>query len=80
VARAVRRLRATPHQRDELITHLDERGAVGALLHVEVEELAVEGEGLVDVADLEGDVVDADQARALAHGTTRWLSPNSCQR
>ena len=43
----------------------------------ELEEGTVERERLVDVADLERDVVDADEAR---HGRIRWRSPNSCQR
>ena len=46
-----------------------------AAAQAQLEDLAVEGERLVEVADLEGDVVDADEpgghARASA-GSRRW--------
>src|SRR6266545_2856181 len=64
MARAVRRLRATFHQRDELIADVDERGAGHPAAQRELEDAPVEVERLVDLADLERDVVDPDKTRA----------------
>ncbi len=55
----VRRLRL--HQGDELVAHVDEGLALAFAAQGEIEDLAVEGERFLDVADLEGDVVHADQ-------------------
>ena len=79
MARAVGRLGAAFHQRDELVADLDERGAVHPAAQRDLEDLLVERERLVDVVDLERDVVDPDEAR-LRHGRIRCTSPNSCQR
>ena len=76
VAVLVLGLRAAGGERDELIAHVDERHARAAAAQRELEQPAVEGERLVDVADLERDVVDADQTRlgglGRSHGATRF--------
>ena len=77
MAGAVRTTRAALHEREELITDVDEGSAARATSQRELEEPAVEGERLLDVTDLECDVVDPDEAR---HGRIRWRSPNSCHR
>jgi hypothetical protein len=59
----VRRLRAALGQRDELVAHVDERHGVAAPAQGEFEQLPVERERRLDVADLERDMVDPDQAR-----------------
>src|SRR6266516_3603255 len=58
----VGRLRPAFGESDELIAHLDERHPREPLvdLHLEVEDPAVERERLVEIADLERDVVDAN--------------------
>ena len=56
------------HQRDELVAHVDERRALHAAAQLEREEAPIEGQRRVDVADLEGHVIHADQPRALLHG------------
>ena len=56
------------HQVDELIAELDKSVARPFAPEREVEDLAVEIESLVDVADFEGDVVDADKPRLLGIG------------
>jgi hypothetical protein len=75
----VRRLRPALHERDELVAELDEGRVAVALDPSELEEPAVELDRGVDVADLQRDMVDAYKA-GPAHGSIRWLSPNSCQR
>ncbi len=51
-----------PHQRDELVAHVDERHRGGAAPQRERPEQALpERERLVDRADLERDVVDPDE-------------------
>ena len=56
-------LRAAFGQREELVAHADERHPRDARLHLDVEDAPVELERLVEVADLEGDMVDSDQPR-----------------
>jgi hypothetical protein len=68
MAVAVRRLRSPLRERDELVAHVDERHPATTPAKPEVEDAAVERERLLDVTDLEGDVVDADEARAVGHG------------
>jgi hypothetical protein len=47
-----------------LVTHVDERHPrSGTAAELEVEEALVPRERLLDVGDLEGDVVDAEQTR-----------------
>ena len=58
VAVLVGRLRAPLRERDELVAHVDERHPVRAAAQRELEQLTVERERLVDVADLERDVID----------------------
>src|SRR5947207_1387008 len=53
-------------QIDELVAHVDESGAFAAAAQIELEDLAVPVQRLVDVADLDRDMVDADQAGLLA--------------
>ena len=64
MARAVRRLRPTFHQRNELVADVDERGARHAPAQRELEDPSIEVERLVDVSDFERDVVDPDETRA----------------
>jgi hypothetical protein len=52
---------------EELVAHLDERHPRLALHRAELEDPRVERERLVEVADLERDVVDADEPCTLAH-------------
>ena len=78
MAAVVGSLAAALGQRQELVAHVDERHPPGAAAQREVEQAAVELERLLDVADLERDVVDADQA---GHVRTvpfaRWSSTGS---
>jgi hypothetical protein len=67
------------HQGDELVPDVDERSAGRSATQLQVEETAIEVERAVDVVDLEGDMVDPDEAR-LAQGRIMCISPNSCQR
>ena len=60
----VGRLRPPLGERDELVAHVHEGHAAGAAAELEVEDAPVELERLLDVADLEGDVVQADEPRA----------------
>src|SRR5207248_10188258 len=69
-------------QIDELVAHVDESGALAAAAQIELEDLAVPVQRLVDVADLDRDMVDADQPGLLAvahlilpRGSCRHLSP-----
>ena len=75
VPRAVRLLRAALHQRNELVAHVDERHPSPAASQLELEESSVELERLVDVADLERDVVDADESGQSAPGSSRKSAP-----
>lgn len=61
-------LGAALHQIDELIAELDKGVARPFSAQSEVEDLAVKGKGLVDIADLEGDVIDADELRPAGVG------------
>src|SRR6267154_5921011 len=54
-----------PRHVDELVAHVDERAALAAAAQVEIEDLAIPVERLVDVADLDRHMVDADQPRLL---------------
>ena len=82
----VRWLPAALAQRQELVAEVDERHPRRPAAQLELEESAVEGQRLLDVADLERDVVDADQTPALAHllglgrdrATTPETVPVSC--
>jgi hypothetical protein len=62
----VGRLGASAREGDELVAHVDEGDARAAAAQREVEQGAVELQGLVDVPDLQCDVVDADETRAHA--------------
>ena len=53
------------HQVDELISEFDKGVARPFAAQREVEDLAVEVESLVDVADLKGDVINTDKPRFL---------------
>jgi len=61
VAVPVGLLRAAGRERDELVAHVDEGHAAAAAAQLELEDSPVELERLVDVAHLEGDVVQADE-------------------
>ena len=67
VAMPVRRLRAPARERDELVADIDERHPSRASAELQVEDAAVEAERIVDVVDLERDMVDADEPRAIRH-------------
>ncbi len=66
----VRFLRPTRRERDELVTHVDERHAPPAAAQRVVEDPSVEVERLVDVGDLHRYVVHTDQSGALRHRLT----------
>jgi hypothetical protein len=59
---SIGRLRPALSKSDELVAQVDERHASHASAQGELEEAAVELERLVDVADLESHVVDADES------------------
>ncbi len=66
--RVVAGLAARRREGDELIAGVEKGHLLAdAPTQLEIEQLAVEGKRLVDVADLEGDVVDADEPGLLAH-------------
>jgi len=71
VALGVGRAGRAGEEREELVAHREEGDLALALDAREGEDRAVEGERGVDVADLEGDVVDADEARAGRGGIGR---------
>jgi hypothetical protein len=50
------------HQRQKLVAQIDEGLALAAPAQGEAENLAVKRERLVDVADFQRDVIDADEA------------------
>jgi hypothetical protein len=52
-------------QRQHLVAHADQRVVAAALANSELEQAAVELERLIDVADLQRDVINADDACAL---------------
>jgi hypothetical protein len=55
-------LRGRRGEREELIAHVDERHPTAvAAAELELEEAVVPVEGLLDVADLERDVIDANE-------------------
>src|SRR5271166_2537162 len=56
------------HHVDELVAELDKGIARPLRSQGEVEDLAVKGKGLIDVADFERNVVDADEARLALIG------------
>ena len=60
-------------EREELVAHVDERHPGHDAAQVELEEPAVEGQRLLDVSDLEGHVVDPDEARERARIHAREL-------
>ena len=73
------------HEVDELVAELDEGVARSFAAQRKVKNLAVEIESLVDIADLERDVVDADKPRFLGIGLAGlahlrpscWFVPNA---
>ena len=63
VARLVWRLGSAGGYRDELVGHIDERHRrTDAAAHLELEETSVPREGVIDVADLERNVVNPNEA------------------
>src|SRR5712692_1974632 len=64
-------------QREELIAQVDEGRAFALAAKLELEQAAVERQRLIDVADLERDMVEADGARFpwLGHRGLRITSP-----
>src|SRR5438046_2735039 len=55
-----------PRDIDELVAQVDEGVALAFAAQAEIEDPPVPFERLVDVADLDRDMVDADQARLFA--------------
>ena len=62
----VRRLTAALGEGDELLPNVDEGHPLHPSPQLDLEDRAVEGQRLLHVPDLEGDVVEADQPDALA--------------
>src|SRR5205807_1663383 len=64
-----------PRQVDELVAHIDERVTLPLAAQREIEDLPIPGERLVDIADLDRDMIDADQLRlpAVTHGSLRLM-------
>src|SRR3546814_1076531 len=60
VAVVVGRLAAALLQREELVAEIDEGGGLAPAAQLEIEQAAIEGQRLVDIADLEGDMVETD--------------------
>src|SRR5262249_4806060 len=60
---AVGRLGAALLQREKLVAQIDERRGLALSAQLELEQTAVEGQRLLDVADLERDMVETDGAR-----------------
>src|SRR6516165_1544888 len=65
------------HHVDELVAELDKGVARPFGPEREVEDLAVKIESLIDVADLDRDVIDADEPRLA--GLAHVLPPGRCQ-
>jgi hypothetical protein len=57
-------LRAAGRKGDEQVAHVDEGHAAAAAAQRELEDPPVELERLADIADLEGDVIQANQSWA----------------
>ena len=82
MAAVVGALAASLLQREELVAQVDEGIGLAAAAERELEELAVEVECFVDVADFERDVVEADGAgffvrwhgRVLQDSAAGWRS------
>src|SRR5919108_6196589 len=66
MARPIRLAALGAHERDELVSDVDEGGACGAAAKRQLEDLRVEVERFVYVADFESHVVDADEASHTA--------------
>ena len=71
VAVGVGLLAAALGEGDELVARVDEGHAGDAAAQAQLEDLTVEGERLVEVADLEGDMVDADEAGGHARASAQ---------
>src|SRR6185295_1200328 len=63
VAAVIGGLRAPFLKRKELVAQVDEGGRVVLAAKLELEQAPVEGQGLLDVANLERDVIEPDGAR-----------------
>src|SRR3954464_11404336 len=61
------------HQVDELIAEFDKGVARPFAAEREVEDLAVEVESLIDVADLKGEVIDTDKPGFLRASISKTL-------
>jgi hypothetical protein len=70
VAVPVRRLGAALGQGDELVPDVDEGHSRHMSAQLALEDPPVERERLLEVADLQGDVVEADEPGALGHAFT----------
>jgi hypothetical protein len=73
MAAVVGRLPAALLQRNELVAQIDERRGLALAAQLELEQTAVEGQRLLDVADLERNMVETDGARfpCFRHGSLR---------
>src|SRR5262252_3743524 len=77
---AVGRLRAALLQREELVAQVDERRGLALAAQLELEQTAIKGQRLVDIADLQRDMVETHGARFACfwHGSLRQSSCASC--
>ncbi len=70
MAVGVGRLRAASGKSDELVADVDEGHLRPAAPQLQLEDPAEEGQRLLDVADLDRDVVDPDEARHRKNSCT----------
>src|SRR4051812_37858170 len=62
MATVIGRLRSAFLQREELVAEIDEGRSAALAAKLEVEQATVERQRLFDIADLEGDMIEADCA------------------
>src|SRR5262249_33392877 len=67
-------------QRQELVAQIDERHGLALAAQFELEQATVKCQRLLDIADLEGDMVETDGARFswLRHGALPQSGQSSC--
>src|SRR5262249_12927832 len=75
MAAVVGRLLAALLQRDELIAQIDEGRGLALAAQLELEQPAIEGQRLLDIAHLERNMIEPDGARfpCFRHGSLRKL-------
>src|SRR5437660_1669310 len=77
---STRRRRSALLQREELVAQVDDRRGLALAAQLELEQTAVEGQRLLDIADLERDMVETDGAcfACFRHGSLRQSPCASC--